>query len=166
MITIQVVYNNLPQHPTKRYKKRDMSKINTIVVHHSATMQKMPKGRQSWMGTIEQFANYHIDSHNWPGIGYHYVIDPDGVVWKTNPIGVTSWHTGRYNTPSIGVMLIGNFQKEKPTGGQIHALRELVEILKDALPNITKVIGHKQAPGHKSNACPGSNLMPIVAELS
>ncbi|MFS1519454.1 peptidoglycan recognition family protein [Bacillus sp. SCS-151] len=67
-------------------------------MHHSLTKE----------GSAEAFANYHVSTHNWPGIGYHFVILKDGtIVWCHNP-GVMSYHVGDSNKHAIGICLVGD----------------------------------------------------------
>jgi hypothetical protein len=81
----------LPVHPHKRYRKRNLSKVTTLVVHHGAA-------RMSGVAKpyIRRMAIYHINKE-WPGLAYHYVICPKGQVYKCNPVSS--------NTQRVAVIL-------------------------------------------------------------
>lgn len=140
--------DKLPRHPTKRYRTRALATISTIVVHHSATET----------GTPEAFARYHVEANGWPDIGYHYVIGKDGTVWKTNRASTISYHAGNANGHSLGVCLVGNFDREQPTQAQWLALVELLNGLMQAFGiSADRVVGHREVPGTRKS-CPGRNI--------
>lgn len=136
------IVNDLPRHPTKKYATRDIKDLKYIAVHHSGTVE----------GTPKSFAEYHIKKNDWPGIGYHYVITKQGVVYKTNNITTISYHVGDYNRQAIGICLVGDFDKEKPTEAQYQALRELLQEL--SIYNL-EIKGHKD---FMNRTCPGKNF--------
>ncbi len=142
------IIGSLPGHPTKRYRQRTLSATTHIVVHHSATTS----------GTPEAFARYHVEELGWPGIGYHYVIDRKGEVYKCHPATTISYHASGANACSIGVCLVGNFDVQRPTESQRAALVELLQELMSAyhIP-AAHVIGHREVPGTKKS-CPGTNI--------
>lgn len=142
------VVDTLPSHKTKRYRERPLSDISMVVVHHSATSS----------GSPEAFARYHVESNQWPGIGYHYVIARDGMVYKTNAASIVSYHAGNANGRSLGVCLVGNFDQETPGEAQIEALVELLKGLMQAFGiSADRVVGHREVPGTRKS-CPGRNI--------
>jgi hypothetical protein len=98
-------------------------------------------------------------------IGYHAVIAPDGTVYQGRPFDVVGAHVKNNNTGNIGIMVVGNFEVEKPTPEQIKTLKELIVLLKTVFIqlDIPKCIhGHKE---FMMTDCPGKNLFPIVLDL-
>jgi N-acetylmuramoyl-L-alanine amidase len=140
------VTQDLPKHPSKTYATRAISDITHIVVHHSATET----------GSAEAFARYHVQEQGWPGVGYHYVIGQDGYIKKCHPAEIISYHASGYNSRSLGVCLVGNFDEQKPTRVQLDALIELLKQLMKAY-GIRNVIGHREVP-HTNKSCPGKNV--------
>lgn len=98
------IVNTLPKHKSKRYAKRVLSKIDIIILHHSATAKGTPKA----------FANYHVNTNGWPGIGYHVVIS-EGVIYKTNSFDTVSYNCAGQNTRSIGICFAADFDKRQPS---------------------------------------------------
>ena len=144
---------SLPRHPTAKYKQRLISAVTHVVVHHSGTTS----------GTPEAFARYHVETNDWPGIGYHYVIGRDGMIYKCHPASVISYHASGANSYSLGVCLVGNMDVQKPTADQMAALIELLfDLINGYRISPNHVIGHREVPGTRKS-CPGANTnMDIV----
>ncbi|MFH1740405.1 MAG: peptidoglycan recognition family protein [bacterium] len=130
----------------KRYKKRLLTGIDTIVLHHSATTS----------GSPQAFADYHVDHNKWPGIGYHGVVGKEGETWKTNEPETISYHAAGTNGRSLGICMIGNFDKEVPGEAQMDAAVELCRYYMDVFPGIKNVLGHRETGSKKT--CPGRNV--------
>jgi len=127
--------------------------LTTIDIHHSAS----PQDNYTGFGTIVDFANQHINQHGWPGIGYHYVISPDGIVWKTGYVDEMRWSVGGNNSYTISIMLIGNLHKEDPTEIQYKNAVELAAQMINAY-GVGDIRGHNEFAGHESNICPGIDM--------
>lgn len=134
----------------KAYSKRSVDKITQIVVHHSADN-----------GTVQSIANYHV-SKGWPGIGYTFVIYKDGTIYRTNDIDEVCYNVANQNTKSLGICLIGNYEKETPPDAQVKSLSWLIKTLKSVIGE-KKVIGHSDT-GVKTE-CPGDNLYKLIKTL-
>ena len=151
----------------KYYKRNGYEGWKYIVIHHSATDS----------GSAKAFHKYHTDN-GWGGLCYHFVIGngngtPDGVVetgfrWKEQIAGthctVNAWE---YNFFGIGICLVGNFEKYKPTEKQIETLLTLVtRLMKQHNIPLNRVIGHKDVPYDENKSrfeatvCPGK-LFPM-----
>lgn len=136
----------LPTHPTLKYKTRTADqKIERVVIHHSATVQA-EVSKEATVRHIKSIARGHVAENDWPGIGYHYVIGPGGLVYRVNDLSTISYHVGNHNPTSIGICLLGDFTQGDPTDNQIASARELVFRL--GWP----VVPHKALMGTK---CPG-----------
>lgn len=147
------------------YKSGERKGWKYIVIHHSATNA----------GSAKSFHNFHT-KQGWGGLAYHFVIGnsngtKDGEVetgfrWKDNMIGthvsVNSWE---YNIYGIGIVLVGNFMKKKPTNKQWKSLVKLAAKLAKAhkIP-VNNIIAHKHVPFDNNPAkkeqtlCPGKHL--------
>jgi hypothetical protein len=103
-----------------------------ILIHHSAT-----EG-----GNLAKFDRYHREVNGWLMVGYDFIIcngdgGPDGLVqtsdrWRQQIQGA---HAGkdlkRYNDHWVGICLVGDFSRERPTAKQMASLRRLVRYLQD-----------------------------------
>ena len=160
-MNITNIMAELPRHRAAHYKPRDLSRVDTIVVHHSAAQHDEPE--DGWDAVVHNIADYHVKHNGWPGIGYHYVIDPDGGVWKTNALSTLSYHARGGNAGGIGVMLLGHFDHSDPTVEQMASLKELVREVHGNMPQVKRVIGHRDVPGART-ACPGANLTATMLD--
>lgn len=139
-----------------------------IIIHHSGTKS----------GNAKIFDRYHRKEKKFPGgIAYHFVIG-NGTKSANGEIEVTQrWHKKipgphcfdpKMNEQSIGICLVGNFEKAKPTQTQIRRLAELIrEIRKDYDIPLENILGHKDVdPG--ATDCPGKNfpMAPLKSRLS
>ncbi len=87
-----------------------------IILHHSATDG----------GTFESIRKYHMETNGWKDIGYHYLIETDGSVHKGRDERKEGAHTVGFNLISIGICLVGDFDKYKPNKAQLKALNDLI----------------------------------------
>ena len=130
-----------------------------VVIHHTATSG----------GSVESIHREHLkrttNGQRWLGIGYHFVVGngqgmADGAIeptfrWRQQLQGA---HAGvdDYNQRGIGVALVGDFSKTRPTAAQLAAVRQLVTALRTEfrMP-ANRIVGHRDI---KSTACPGKNF--------
>lgn len=122
---------------------RDVKKIDTIILHHSA----------SEIATPQSIHNAHL--HNgWSGAGYHLLVRKDGTIYKLRPIKNVGAHCEGHNQLSIGICFEGNFEKEKMTPEQIKAGKWCVKYYTKKY-KIKKIKPHKW---YMATACPGRNF--------
>lgn len=138
--------------------REDKKRWRGILIHHSATD----------VGNAARFHKYHKQI-GWDGLGYHFVINngkagPDGKVevgyrWREQLTGshcrVIHRDDNYWNKHTIGICLVGDFNKYPPTEAQYRSLTALVRFLQDRY-NIPsgKVMGHGDVPG-ETTECPG-----------
>src|SRR5437868_487730 len=132
-----------------------------IVIHHSATPA----------GGAAAFDKMH-KAKGWDELGYDFVIGngtdtADGQVevgprWTKQKWGAhAKTPDNRFNEFGIGICLVGNFDVERPTPAQMHALAKLTAyLMKTYRVSISNVIGHGET---KATDCPGRNMN--VAEV-
>lgn len=121
-----------------------MADITSIAIHHSLTRT----------GSALAFARYHI-SLGWPGIGYGYVIDSEGIIYKTARLSEITYHVGDSNRSAVGVCIIGNFDEDLPTQKALLSAAWLVRYLRQEMPNHPQPKRHHDYPGYAWKSCPG-----------
>jgi hypothetical protein len=96
-------------------------------------------------------------------IGYHFILDRAGRVWEGRSMQFVGAHVSAENEENIGVMMLGNFEDQRPSDRQVDALRALTFALQGryAVP-ATRVYGHRDL-GH--TLCPGHHLYGEVKAL-
>ncbi|MBN1582838.1 MAG: N-acetylmuramoyl-L-alanine amidase [Anaerolineae bacterium] len=140
-----VVYQ-LPVHASKQYAERKLTTIQNIVINHSAVPATV---------TVGQIAQFHVKNMEWPGIGYHFYIDGQGSIYKTNELTTISFHVGNYDSTSVGICVAGNFTKTIPTSSQIQSTAHLIAwLLQEFELPLNAVKGKKefidtQSPGQQ-----------------
>ena len=133
-----------------------------IVIHHTAT----DSGSADWLDGI------HKNGNGWDGLGYDFVIDngcgqTDGKIevgyrWRQQLTGAhcrpKKCYDNYWNEHTIGVCLVGNFEKTRPTQAQYDSLANLMCFLQNEynIP-MNKIIGHRDAEGAQT-LCPGKNF--------
>ncbi len=146
-LEVRNITDDLPKHPDKTYRTRDLSDLDAHVIHHTATAKT---------ATVEAIANYHVDARNWPGVGYTFFITAEGEILQINALDTMSYATRSHNDHYLSTALVGNFNDEKPTDAQIDALRWLHhEHIPARLGRKLPLLGHKEGKD-QSTVCPGS----------
>lgn len=148
----------LTRHRTKKFPIRSINELTDIAIHHSLTRQGLSGSN------AEGYARFHVNSHDWPGIGYSYVIEPDGTIKFANEIHHRTYHVGNSNNFSVGIVLSGDFRYEEPTTAQAESLRLLVARLQKAYPQLKRVRSHDEFPGYSWKACCEFNYRQILSQ--
>lgn len=139
-----------------------MRKIDTIVIHCSATQTKMDVDA-AWIDRLHR-------SQGWRMCGYHYVIKRDGSIEsfedgnKCRPVDQAGAHVGNtftspgqpgWNARSIGVCMAGGIDAKGKaennfTEVQFKSLEELVLTLIEINRDIKYIGGHRDVIGVSS----------------
>ena len=124
-----------------------MRKITEIIIHCTAT----PEGRAVALADVDR---WHRE-RGFFGIGYHYLVQPDGTVEEGRPLWRVGAHCTDHNTHSIGICYLGGLDsrmqpKDTRTPAQRAALRQLIGRLRSQFPDI-QVYGHRD---FAAKACP------------
>jgi N-acetyl-anhydromuramyl-L-alanine amidase AmpD len=129
-----------------------------IVIHHSATTN----------GSAEAFDEQHRARGMVNGLAYHFVIDngTDGTTDGAVETG-TRWtkqlpgghcRQNNINEHGIGICLVGDFSKSRPTEKQLDALESLVRQLQEQFDIAAdQILGHGEIIGEFSE-CPGKEF--------
>ena len=131
-----------------------MKSVNRIVIHHSATAT----------GDAACFRVLHRALNKWNDIGYHYVIgngtvSKNGEIEEGRKLPFIGAHAKGANEDSIGICLVGNFNKQKPLEMQLSSLVSLVLKLKKSYSLAdTDITLHKLVKGSFTE-CPGKNFI-------
>jgi N-acetyl-anhydromuramyl-L-alanine amidase AmpD len=124
-------------------------------VHHSATA----------VGGARRFDSYHRNGNGWDELGYHFVIGngtdtPDGCIevgsrWHKQKHGAhTKTPDNYFNDHGIGICLVGDFTRARPTRKQMESLTRLTKFLSDQCRIApTQVTTHHDVK--RSTLCPG-----------
>jgi hypothetical protein len=128
--------------------------LTTLVVHHSASVLDGPRDIQK----------LHMSTRGFADIGYHYLIEAGGQLYEGRDLQVRGAHTGGFNTGTLGVCLLGNFQNQWPAMPQLETLRGLGTHLAAAYGIAYLASHHGFQPD--ATVCPGRNLEPLLPDLA
>ncbi len=110
------------------------------VIHHTATAKTT---------SVECIRRYHMEERGWNDIGYHYLIDWKGNIFKGRPLSMKGAHALNPK-PSrnhyVGIALIG--------------FDEFTEAQEDSLTDLIQELGIIHIEPHHSQ-CPGPGMSGI-----
>lgn len=112
----------------------DMStQMVSAAVHHTASANGYAQAEVP--GILRGFYAYHTrpeaaGGRGWCDIGYNFLVDQYGQVYEGRAGGVESTsvgvHTGGFNSRTIGIAAIGNFQTAAPSAALLESLSQLI----------------------------------------
>lgn len=138
---------------------REAGMYNRLTVHHAGVRINMHTIKNAVINDLQNLLAGHI-SKNYADIAYHLVIDYEGRIWEGRSLAYEGAHVSDNNERNIGVLVLGDFERQKPSVKQLDSLRILSGLLRDRY-NIKKhrVYGHRDLSPSK---CPGRYLYPHV----
>ena len=122
-----------------------MRKINVIVIHHSGSHD-----------TYEKIKELHVKERGWDDVGCHFMVSREGIIIKERSVDLVGAHVKGFNSDSIGIDFLGDFDVKKPTVIQVKAMVRLVKDLMNKY-DVLVVKGHREFEG-VSKSCPGKNI--------
>ena len=157
-----------------RWARRYSNDIKLLVIHHTA--QKVTGDTRPAVERVRALYEYHADSLGWGDIGYHYLIDEHGQIYEGRSGGeyVVGGHAYCGNVGTIGIALLGDFEKEVPRQKQMVALRWLLDDLANRydinLRHHVTYHGKRQNAilGHKdliATECPGYYITSALSQI-
>lgn len=140
-----------------------MNGIGLLTFHHSGDPR--PFVENDYAGTashLEYVRQYHR-SRGFQDIGYHFAIDRMGRVWQLRSLKYQGQHVRYNNEHNIGVVVLGNFELQKPTQAQFDRIRSFGNLLRKQynLP-ISRVKTHQEIV---STECPGTGMQPYMVRI-
>ncbi|KAM3912273.1 peptidoglycan recognition protein 1-like [Leptodactylus fuscus] len=131
------------------------SPVPWVIFHHSDTPPCTSK--DGCITRARNILDYHTGTQGWCDIGYNFLIGSDGTILEGRGWSKVGAHAKGFNSMSIGICFIGNFQNGLPSEAAINAAKSLIRCgveLKKIKVNYT-VKGHKDVT---STSCPGDAL--------
>jgi hypothetical protein len=142
---------------------RPAKNFTRLTVHHAGNGVNLHLRQEDVVLDLNGILEAHLQNH-YGDIGYHFMIDRAGRIWEGRSLAYEGAHVAGMNMQNIGVMLLGNFDEQKPAAEQVSALFMLVDVLLEKYD-----ISGEEIYGHcdlAQSACPGRNLYePYLGEL-
>lgn len=133
-----------------------MNGVSRITVHHEGWIPVYFTDESTTMARLQKIQSVHVRDRGWADIGYHFVIDRAGRVWEARNIRYQGAHVKNNNEHNVGVMCLGNFDQQQPSGPQV---QQLVVVLRSLMQTyrvpVARVYTHQEL---NPTACPGKSL--------
>ena len=156
------------------WAQRYSPEVKVLTVHHTAL--KVYGDDRPAIERMRALYQYHAQNRGWGDVGYHFVVDEDGQIYEGRAGGkyVVGGHAYCANVGTIGVALMGNFDREKPTQKQMQGLQWLLDDLSKQYgiqPGTTvrfrgeeldPIVGHRELV---STSCPGYYVWETMSQV-
>lgn len=133
-----------------------------VCLHHTAAPSLLQRPKGLLANHIENLKDYYQNKLGWSS-GPHLFIDEDQC-WGMTPLTEKGVHAVSFNSRSIGIEVLGDFDTEDPkTGRGIQCWQTAAEATKDLLAwlklpvNDKTVLFHRDDP-KTSKTCPGTKV--------
>ena len=143
-----------------------MSKLKYVTVHHDGLDTPLGRSdRRSSLDRLETIRRGHVVHNGWADIGYHFAIDRSGRIWECRALTWQGAHVKGHNAGNIGVLVMGNFEIERPSNAQVSALNLQISALTAGFGiSRRNVKTHREWPTARTS-CPGRYLQPRFNEI-
>lgn len=162
--------------------------VRRIYVHHTNVLHDYDPGGEA-AAAVRTICRSHVAERGFDDLGYNFVIDHYGRVYEGRAGGPTAAvvgaHAAGFNHGSVGIALLGDFERNHPTAASIAALDELMAWLADlhgidplhptrhvstggattihpagTVVELPAIVGHRATA--TDSLCPGRHLHPFV----
>ena len=134
--------------PANRYVQRPMSQIRHLVIHRTDAAPN---------ATPAEIAEFQVTDprHQWPGIGFHFIVAADGIIYQTNRLDVACYHVAHYNATALGIALAGRTSDALTSAHMEGTASLLAWLMHELRLPVESIIGHCELPNQESD-CPGA----------
>ena len=136
-----------------------------ITIHHDGMTPFTTTSKSSAASRLETIRKSHLrrDGGRWGDIGYHFAIDPAGRLWQGRPLTWQGAHVKARNEGNIGVVILGNYERQSVNRAQAAAIESTIRSLmsKYNVP-VSKVRTHQE---WAATACPGKSLQRMMVGI-
>ena len=151
----------------------DHATVKQIVVHHTAGNDNSPLDPAA---VVRGIYHYHTVTKGWGDIGYNFLIDQYGNVYegRKGGVGAVAAHAYGFNTGSVGISVLGNYENTTPSDNSILGLENtLAYVAFQTGIDLDGVVHYNDrtvevVSGHKDvgqTACPGAAFYGILPQI-
>ncbi|MEM1027438.1 MAG: peptidoglycan recognition family protein [Planctomycetota bacterium] len=154
---------NWTRHGIARRNINAMNGVKKITIHHEGWTPVTFTSATAAYDRIENIRQIHVRDRGWADIGYHYIIDRAGRVIEGRPIQYQGAHVSENNPHNLGILVLGNFEKQKPSNAQVQMLGKFTKQMMTA-HNVpaSQVRTHREI---NPTQCPGRTLQAHIDQL-
>ncbi len=136
-----------------------------ITVHHDGMTPFTTTSKNSAASRLETIRKSHLrrDGGRWGDIGYHFAIDPAGRLWQARPLVWQGAHVKARNEGNIGVVVLGNYERQGVNSAQAAAVESTLKSLMQRYKvPVSRVRTHQE---WAATACPGKSLQRVMVGI-
>lgn len=123
------------------------SKRSNFMVHHSGANPAQ---------SVRSIQDFHMDTRGWSDIGYNFLVRDTGAIYEGRGWDRIGAHCTGWNTSSIGVCVIGNYQDTDPSPAALSSVAWLYDEAVSHVGHPLHPMGHRDA--NHTTECPGIRL--------
>jgi hypothetical protein len=144
-----------------------MNGVKRITIHHDGMDVFTERTFARCAGRIEQIRASHLrrtakGGGRWADIGYHFIVDPQGRVWEGRSASYQGAHVQDHNENNLGILCLGNFERQSPSREQTAALdRFVASQMRTYSVSLSRVYTHREL---NPTECPGRNLQRYMVQ--
>lgn len=158
---------------SEHVSSRILTNVTHLIIHHSAGSTTS----NDFAAVVRSYWDYHVNSNGWDDIGYNWLVDPNGVLykgraWKSeNEENVIGAHNSGKNSNTTGICFIGNYVSNIPSDLGLNKISQISAFLCEKYGidplghsyhaaigrDNDNIDGHGQSGG--GTACPGTQLI-------
>jgi len=140
-----------------------MTRINRLTLHHEGWTPVYFDDKRTTAQRLEKDRVTHVRDRGWGDLGYHFIVDRAGRVWEGRDVRFQGAHVKDHNEGNIGVMILGNFDKQTPSEQQLASVVRVCQTLgRQYRITPDRIHTHQEL---NPTACPGRYLQPRIASL-
>jgi|GEM_PF-1674661 len=157
---------------------RTPTNVTHLVVHHSAGNTTS----SDFAAVVRSYWDFHANGRGWGDIGYHWLVDPNGVIYQGRAFNldgnknIRGTHAGGFNTNSMGICVIGDYTNIRPSEIAVATMNEVlawkadergIDPLGSSLHSPSGNV-QRNISGHRdvtSTACPGNTFYTMLPNV-
>ena len=148
--------------PPRAHLANRMRQPDKVTVHHDGMDPFTSTSESAAMQRLELIRRSHTNN-GWADIGYHFAIDPGGRVYQCRPLTLQGAHVKDHNDANIGVLVLGNYGRQRPTDAAERSLAGLLtSVMNRYSLSASRVYTHQEL---RPTQCPGANLQRFMTEV-
>jgi hypothetical protein len=141
---------------------REGGVFDRITIHHKGGSPSVSRIQNAVAAEIDGISAGHLQ-RKFGDIAYHFIVDYAGRVWEGRSLAYEGAHVSCENDHNLGVLVLGNFQKQTPSTESMDVLPLLISALRSRFGiKRHRLYGHRDLG---SSVCPGEYLYPHVVAL-
>lgn len=136
--------------------------VHRITIHHDGMTPFSSTSQGDAAARIDSIRRAH-QAQGWGDVGYHFAVDPAGRIWEGRLLQFQGAHVKDKNPGNIGIVCLGNFERQTPSPAQVEAVSDFVRRVQMAyrIP-ASRIYTHRELA---ATLCPGASLQVRISQL-